>query len=98
MDDLKDFKTEFAELLENTYISSNATNEEATEFWKKINALLLPNIPTKLYRFRTCNVDNIMSFQKQNKYFSSGNTYSTNNYMRCLCITRSRYAELIPPS
>ena len=37
MDDLKDFKTEFAELLENTYISSNATNEEATEFWKKIN-------------------------------------------------------------
>ena len=66
MDDLKDFKTEFAELLENTYISSNATNEEATEFWKKINALLLPNIPTKLYRFRTCNVDNIMSFQKQN--------------------------------
>lgn len=66
MDDLKDFKTEFAELLENTYISSNATDEEATEFWKKINALLLPNIPTKLYRFRTCNVDNIMSFQKQN--------------------------------
>ena len=66
MDHQSDFKTEFAELLENTYIPSNATNEESAEFWKKINTLLLPNIPTKLFRFRTCNVDNIMSFQKKN--------------------------------
>lgn len=35
MDDLKDFKTEFAELLENTYISSNATNERLRNFGRK---------------------------------------------------------------
>lgn len=66
MDKHENFKLEFAELLVSTYLSSNASNEESLEIWKKIHALLIPNTPTKLFRSRTCNVDNIMSFQKQN--------------------------------
>lgn len=59
----KDFKAQFAQLLANTQLSSNAPQEEAQRIWNEINNLIWANIPQKLFRFRTCNTDNIISFQ-----------------------------------
>ena len=60
-----DFKNEFADILTNSYLPTNATSEEYAAIWSKINNIIFPNIPQKLFRFRTCNVDSIMSFQRQ---------------------------------
>lgn len=61
--DNADFKARFAELLYNTYISSDAPSEEVCEKWTAINDLLFKNIPQKLFRFRTCTTDSIISLQ-----------------------------------
>lgn len=58
------FKEQFAKVLSETYISSKLSQEEEFKEWDKIYKLLIPNIPQKLYRFRTCSVDNLISFQK----------------------------------
>ena len=60
-----DFKNEFANILTNSYLPTNATPEEYATTWSKINNIIFPNIPQKLFRFRTCNADNIISFQRQ---------------------------------
>lgn len=60
-----DFKNEFADILTNSYLPTNATSEEYAAIWSKINNIIFPNIPQKLFRFRTCNADNIISFQRQ---------------------------------
>lgn len=60
-----DFKNEFANILTNSYLLTNATPEEYATTWSKINNIIFPNIPQKLFRFRTCNADSIISFQRQ---------------------------------
>lgn len=57
------FKKEFEKLLAETSISSESSNEEYCAVWKRINELLHPNIPQQLFRFRTCNLENFMTFQ-----------------------------------
>ena len=64
MEKYVDFKKDFAELLSESRLYNNASIEESQEVWGKIKALLLPNIPSKLFRFRSCNVNNIISLQK----------------------------------
>lgn len=58
------FKKEFEKLLAETSISSESSNEEYCAIWKRINELLHPNIPPQLFRFRTCNLDSLIAFQK----------------------------------
>ncbi len=58
------FKSKFATLLEAEHILSDAPQEDSNKIWDKINGLLFPNIPSKLFRFRTCSLDNIISFQR----------------------------------
>ena len=58
------FKKEFEKLLAETSISSESSNEEYCAVWKRINELLHPNIPQQLFRFRTCNLENFMTLQK----------------------------------
>ena len=58
------FKEQFAKLLSETCISNKLSQEGVTKEWDKIYKLLVPNIPQKLYRFRTCSVDNLISFQE----------------------------------
>lgn len=60
-----DFKNEFANILTNSYLPTSATPEEYAAVWSKINDIIFPNIPHKLFRFRTCNANNIISFQRQ---------------------------------
>lgn len=58
------FKKDFEELLASTKLSSELGNEEYSIAWEKINDLLRPNIPQQLFRFRTCNTDSLIAFQK----------------------------------
>ena len=60
-----DFKNEFADILTNSYLPTNATSEEYAAIWSKINNIIFPNIPQKLFRFRTCNLDSVMSFNSR---------------------------------
>lgn len=55
---MEDFKNRFEDYLSRTCISSNAPKEESDSQWREMNALVQPNIPQNLYRFRTCNLDN----------------------------------------
>ena len=70
-----DFKSQFAELLSSTYISSNASSEEVSEKWTDINELLFKNIPQKLFRFRTCNTDSIISLQSGTISLCTANSF-----------------------
>lgn len=58
------FKKDFEHLLATTTLSSDAALEKVAEVWNSINELLLPNIPQQLFRFRTCNTDSLIAFQK----------------------------------
>ncbi len=60
----RNFKLQFKDLLENTYLPSNASLDETIAVWNKINNLLFKNIPSKLFRFRKYNIFNISSFEK----------------------------------
>ncbi len=60
-----DFKTRFAKLLSETSISSDASSDEVCSKWNIINKLLFKNIPQKLFRFRTCNTDSLISLQSR---------------------------------
>ena len=60
-----DFKTPFAELLSKTHISSDASSDEVCAKWNDLNLLLFENIPQRLFRFRTCNTDSIISLQSE---------------------------------
>ena len=62
---MEDFKIRFADYLSRTCIPSNAPKEEYDSQWREMNALVQPNIPQKLYRFRSCNLDNFISLEQE---------------------------------
>ena len=51
-----DFKEKFKELIEHTFIPSTASSVVKTKAWHNIYNLLIPNIPEKLYRYRSFNL------------------------------------------
>lgn len=50
---MTDFKTQFQDLIEKTYISDKPDDRLAS--WRNIYSLVLPNIPRKLFRYRGVN-------------------------------------------
>lgn len=62
---MEDFKTQFADYLSHTFISSNAPKEERDRIWLEMNAFVQPNIPQKLYRFRPCSLDSFISLEQE---------------------------------
>ena len=56
------FKKEFAKLMESASISSNLSNEEIIKGYSNLFSFVEPYIPNKLFRFRKCNLDNVVSF------------------------------------
>ena len=62
---MEDFKTHFADHLSRTCIPSNATKEEKDKIRLEMNSFVQPNIPQKLYRFRSCNLDNFISLEQE---------------------------------
>ena len=62
---MEDFKTRFADYLLRTCIPSNAPKEESDSLWREMDCLVQPNIPQKLYRFRSCSLDNFISLEQE---------------------------------
>ena len=61
---LKKFKTDFAKIMETYTINDNLSQEESQKRWTSLSSYIHDNIPTKLYRFRKCSSDNIMSLEQ----------------------------------
>lgn len=58
------FKKEFAKLMESASIPSNLSNEEIIKYYSNLFEFVEPFIPQKLFRFRKCNLDSIVSFEQ----------------------------------
>lgn len=60
----KQFKTEFAKLIESISIPSSLQNAEIIKRYSELFSFIEPYIPNKLFRFRKCNIDSIISFEQ----------------------------------
>ena len=60
----KQFKTEFARLIESISIPSNLPNAEIIKRYSELFSFVEPYIPNKLFRFRKCDIDSIISFEQ----------------------------------
>lgn len=60
---MADFKEKFKELIEHTIIPSTASSVVKTKAWHNIYNLLIPNIPEKLYRYRSFNEYSLSDFE-----------------------------------
>ena len=60
----KQFKAEFAKLMENTSILSNLSDSEIVKRYSEILSFVEPNIPIRLFRFRRCDLDSVISFEQ----------------------------------
>lgn len=60
----KQFKKEFAELMERTSIHSNMPDAEIVKRYTELFSFVEPYIPNKLFRFRKCDINSIISFEQ----------------------------------
>lgn len=60
----KQFKKEFAKLMESVSIPSNLSNEEIIKSYSNLFSFVEPFIPNKLFRFRKCDINSIISFEQ----------------------------------
>lgn len=58
------FKKEFAKLMETTSWPSNLSQEEGVKVLRELHDLVQPYIPSKLFRFRKCGIDEIISYEQ----------------------------------
>ncbi len=61
---LKKFKTDFAKMMETFTIPDNISQEESDKKWSDLFSYLQSNIPNKLYRFRKCRLNDIISLEQ----------------------------------
>lgn len=47
-----DFRKQFQEIIEQSYIPFNIDKAATSDVWSNIYKLILPNIPEKLFRYR----------------------------------------------
>lgn len=60
------FKKEFAKLMESTSIPCTLSQEESVKVLRELHDFVQPYIPSKLFRFRKCGIDEIISFEQGN--------------------------------
>ena len=60
------FKKEFAGLMERTSIPNTFSQEESVKVLRELHDFVQPNIPAKLFRFRKCGIDELISFEQGN--------------------------------
>ena len=60
----KQFKSEFAKLIESMSIPNNLPDAEIVKRYSELFSFVEPYIPNKLFRFRKCNLDRIVSFEQ----------------------------------
>ena len=58
------FKKEFARLMATTSCPDNLPQEESTEILRELHDFVQPHIPAKLFRFRKCGIDEMISFEQ----------------------------------
>ena len=58
------FKKKFAKLMEATSWTSNLSQEEGMKVLRELHDFVQPYIPSKLFRFRKCGIDEIISFEQ----------------------------------
>ena len=72
----KQFKTEFAKLIESISIPSNLPDAEIIKRYSDLFSFVEPHIPNKLFRFRKCNIDSIISFEQNTIPVCSASKFS----------------------
>ncbi len=60
---MSEFRESFQKLMEESYIPFNAKHTTKTNVWRQIYSLVLPNIPEKLFRYRSMNDHSINEFR-----------------------------------
>jgi hypothetical protein len=58
------FKKEFAKLMESTSTPSTLSQEEFVKVLRELHDYVQPNIPSKLFRFRKCGIDEVISLEQ----------------------------------
>ncbi len=58
------FKKEFARLMEKTSIPNTFSQEESVKVLKELHDFVQPYIPAKLFRFRKCGIDELISYEQ----------------------------------
>ncbi len=59
----RQFKKEIAKLMERTSIPNTFSQEEYVRVLRELHDFVQPYIPAKLFRFRKCGIDEVISFQ-----------------------------------
>ena len=59
----KQFKKEFVRLIETKSLPSNLSQEEGIKILRELHDFVQPYIPSKLFRFRKCGIDEIISLE-----------------------------------
>jgi hypothetical protein len=67
----KDY-AEYLKIIDNTFIPSTATQSEQDEAFKPLDEWLKRHTPSKLYKFRECNENNINAFRNEQIWFATG--------------------------
>lgn len=62
----KQFKKEFAKLMETTSLPSTLSQEESVKVLRELHDFVQPFTPAKLFRFRKCGIDELISFEQGN--------------------------------
>ena len=63
-DTRKQFKKEFAKLMEKSSMPNNLSQDETIKVLKELHDFVQPYIPAHLYRFRKCGIDEVISFEQ----------------------------------
>ena len=58
------FKKEFAKLMERTSMPSTLSQEGSVKVLRDLHDFVQPYIPSKLFRFRRCGIDEVISFEQ----------------------------------
>ena len=72
----RQFKHDFAKLLEITFIPTTLNNQEAVRRYSDLLSFVEPHIPSRLYRFRQCSIDSILDFEQGRISVCTANRFS----------------------
>ena len=69
------FKKEFARLMMTSW-PDNLSQDESTKVLGELHSFVLPHIPEKLFRFRKCGIDEMISFEQGTIYMCVADKFS----------------------
>lgn len=72
----RQFKADFAKLLNEAEIPNNLSDREVVKRYSDLFSYIEPHIPSSLYRFRRCNLDSILDFEQGRISVCTANRFS----------------------